>query len=184
VVSGDGYVLGIVSEADVLRKQERAFGRLVMGLPLRTRRERAQARARSASGLMTSPVITVRPDAPLGSAARLMNGRRIRRLPVVDDSGKLIGIVSRRDLLSVFLRPDEEIAAEVHAVLTGVLLEEPDGMTVTVRNGVVILSGTVARQELVPVAERLASEVAGVVAVTSRFTARSGSDPAQASSQH
>jgi CBS domain-containing protein len=60
---------------------------------------------------MTSPAITIHPDAPVGAAARLMNGHRIRRLPVVDPSGKLIGIVSRRDLLSVFLRPDEEIAA-------------------------------------------------------------------------
>jgi CBS domain-containing protein len=175
VVSRDGHVLGMVSEADVLRKQERAFRRLGTGLPLRTRRERAQAQARNAAGLMTAPAITIHPDAPLGSAARLMNGHRIRRLPVVDPSGKLVGIVSRRDLLSVFVRPDEEIAAEVHGVLTGVLLEEPDGVSATVRDGVVILSGTIARPELIPVAERLASEVDGVVAVTSRLTARTDS---------
>jgi len=176
VVSRDGQVLGMVSEADVLRKEERAFRRLGTGLPRRTRRERAQAQARNAAGLMTAPAITIHPDAPLGSAARLMNGHRIRRLPVVDPSGKLIGIVSRRDLLSVFLRPDEEIAAEVHGVLTGILLEEPDHVTVTARDGEVILAGTVDRAEMIAVAERLASGVDGVVAVTSHLTARTDSD--------
>jgi CBS domain-containing protein len=175
VVSRDGHVLGMVSEADVLRKQERAFRRLGTGLPRRTRRERAEAQARNAAGLMTAPAITIHPDAPLGSAARLMNGHRIRRLPVVDPSGKLVGIVSRRDLLSVFLRPDEEIAAEVDGLLTGILLEEPGGVTVTVRDGVVILSGTIASADLIPVAERLASQVDGVVAVTSRLAARADS---------
>jgi CBS domain-containing protein len=182
VVSRDDHVLGMVSEADVLRREERAFRRLGTGLPLRTRRERAQAQARNAGQLMTAPAITIHPDAPLGAAARLMNGHRIRRLPVVDPSGKLIGIVSRRDLLSVFLRPDEEIGAEVHGVLTGILLEEPDGVTVTVSDGVVHLAGIIASKELIAVAERLASEVDGVVAVTSRLTARDESDTASARS--
>jgi len=181
VVSRDGHVLGMVSEADVLRKQERAFRRLGTGLPLRTRRERAQAQARNAVQLMTAPAITIHPDAPLGSAARLMNGHRIRRLPVVDPSGKLVGIVSRRDLLSVFVRPDDQIAAEVHGVLSGVLLEDPGGVRVTVRDGVVTLAGTIAREELIAVAGRLASEVDGVVAVTSRLTAPRDSGAAPAS---
>jgi CBS domain-containing protein len=178
VVTNDGHVLGMVSEADVLRKQERAFRRLGTGLPRHSRRERAQAQARNAAGLMTSPAITIHPDAPLGAAARLMNGHRIRRLPVVDPAGKLIGIVSRRDLLSVFLRPDEQIAAEVHAVLTGILLQEPGAVTVTARDGVVILSGTIASKQLIPVAEKLASQVDGVVAVTSRLTTPTDLDTA------
>jgi len=179
VVTGEGRVLGIVSEADVLRKEERAFRRLGHGLPRKTRRERAQAEARCAAELMTSPVITIHPDAPVGAAARLMNGHRIRRLPVVGPSGKLIGIVSRRDLLSVFLRPDEEIAADVRGVLTGILLQEPDGAEVTARDGVVTLSGTASRADLIPVAERLASGVDGVVAVICKLTAqaRSGAAP-------
>jgi CBS domain-containing protein len=171
VVTKDGHVAGMVSEADILRKEERAFRRLGTGLPHKTRRERTQAEARCASELMTSPAITIHPDAPVGAAARLMNGHRIRRLPVVDPSGKLIGIVSRRDLLSVFLRPDEEIAAEVHGVLTGMLLAEPSGVEVTARDGVVILSGSLARPDLIPVAERLASGVDGVVAVICKLTA-------------
>lgn len=180
VVTKDGHVAGMVSEADILRKEERAFRRLGTGLPRRTRRERAQARARSAAELMTSPAITIHPDAPVGAAARLMNGHRIRRLPVVDPSGKLIGIISRRDLLSVFLRSDEEIAAEVREVLAAILLAGPDGVQVTVRDGVVILSGSLARPNLIPVAERLASGVDGVVAVIGKLTIRAGSAPAAA----
>jgi CBS-domain-containing membrane protein len=180
VVTDGGQVLGMVSEADVLRKQERAFSRLAAGLPRRTRRERAQAKARSAAQLMSSPAITIHPDAPVGAAARLMNGHRIRRLPVVDPSGKLIGIVSRRDLLSVFLRPDEEIADEVRAVLGGILLEQPGNAEVTVRDGVVNLSGSLARAELIPVAEHLAAGVDGVVAVVCKLTARDGAGAARA----
>jgi len=180
VLTKNGHVAGIVSEADVLRKQERNFGRLGTGLPRRTRRERAQADARTAAELMTTPAITIHPDAPAGAAARLMNGHRIRRLPVVDPSGKLIGIVSRRDMLSVLLRPDEEIAAEVHGMLTGILLAEPDGVTVKVRDGVVTLSGTLAREDLIPVAERLATGVDGVVTVACKLTGHSAAAGAPA----
>ncbi len=178
VLTEDGRVAGMVSEADILRKGERAFRRLGTGLPRKTRRQRAQARARCAAELMTAPAITIHPDAPVGAAARLMNGHRIRRLPVVDPSGKLIGMVSRRDLLSVFLRPDEEIAAEVYGLLTGILLAEPDGVQVTVRDGVVFLSGRLARPNLIPVAERLASGVDGVVEVICKLTIRSDSGAA------
>jgi CBS-domain-containing membrane protein len=181
VVTADGHVLGMVSEADVLRKEERLFRRLGTGLPRRNRRERAQAMARNAGELMTSPAITIHPEAKLGAAARLMNGHRIRRLPVVDPSGKLLGIVSRRDLLSVFLRPDEEVAAEVHGMLTETLLHEPDAVNVKARDGVVTLSGTVANPELIPVAERLASEADGVVGVICRLTAQTDSGVAPAS---
>jgi len=69
----------------------------------------------------TSPAITVHPDAALATAARLMNVHHLRRLPVVDPDGKLLGIVSRRDLLSVFLRPDADIAHQVREILAEVL---------------------------------------------------------------
>jgi CBS domain-containing protein len=182
VITKDRHIVGIVSEADVLRKEERSFRRLGTGLPRRTRRERRQAEARTAAELMTTPVITIHPEAPLGAAARLMNGHHIRRLPVVDPAGTLIGIVSRRDLLSVFLRPDAEIAAEIHGMLTGILLAEPDGVEVSVRDGVVKLSGTLVREDLIPAAERLASGVDGVVTVVCTLTGRTaGAGPAPAS---
>jgi CBS-domain-containing membrane protein len=169
VIIGKGQVIGMVSEADVLRKQEQNFRRFGTGLPRRTRRERDQARARTAGELMTAPAITIHAEAPLGAAARLMNGHNIRRLPVVDATGTLIGIVSRRDLLSVFLRSDEEIAAEVRDVIGTILLEDGDTSSVTVRHGVVTLSGTLARRDLIPVAVRLASDVDGVVSVLDRL---------------
>ena len=169
VVSEHGKVIGMVSEADVLRKQERNFGRFGTGLPRWTRRQRIQARARTVAELMSSPPITIHPDAPLGVAARLMNGHNIRRLPVTDQGGHLIGIVSRRDLLSVFLRPDEEIAAEVRHVLSTILLDEAEGVTVTARHGVITLSGTLADKEMIPVAVRLAAGADGVVDVRDRL---------------
>jgi CBS domain-containing protein len=111
-----------------------------------------------------------------------MNGHHIRRLPVVDPAGTLIGIVSRRDLLSVFLRPDAEIAAEIHGMLTGILLAEPDGVEVSVRDGIVKLSGALAREDLIPAAERLASGVDGVVTVICTLTGQTaGAGPAPAS---
>ncbi len=102
------HVTGVVSEADLLAARDRNAGagerwpRWLTG--------RRQHQAFVASQLMTSPAITIHTDATLAAAARLMNVHHLRRLPVVDPDGTLIGIVSRRDLLSVFLRPDAEIA--------------------------------------------------------------------------
>lgn len=169
VMTKEDHVAGMVSAADLLCEEERNFRRPGTGPVVGSSRERAQAEARLARELMTSLAITTRPHAPAGTA-RLMNGHWIRRLPVGDSLGKLIGIVSRRDLFSVIVRPDKEIAAEVHGVLTGVLFAEPHGAEVTVSDGMVTLSGTLPRPDLIPVAERLASEVDGVVAVTCKLT--------------
>jgi len=168
VVSGGGRVLGMVSEADVLRKSEMSFGRIGSGLRRRTHHERGQAEALSAAQLMSSPAVTIYPDAPLGAAARLMNGRRIRRLPVVNTAGELIGIVSRRDLLSVFLRPDAEISAEIADAVAG--LAGPGTVAVTVNDGEATLTGSLPKADLIVAAVHAASEVDGVVAVFSELT--------------
>jgi CBS domain-containing protein len=174
VVDGSGRLLGMVSEADALRKQERKFRPGTGLLPWRGGRERAKAEARTVAGLMTSPAITIRPDALLGEAARLMNARRVRRLPVVGASGQLIGIVSRRDLLRVFLRPDEEIAGEVREILATVLPGDAGQVTAAVRDGVVTLSGSVTARALVPAAVRLVSRAPGVVAVDDQLSEARG----------
>ncbi|MHB1433060.1 MAG: CBS domain-containing protein [Streptosporangiaceae bacterium] len=171
VLSGGGRVLGMVSEADVLRKEERSFGRLGAGLPRRTHHEKEQAAALTAGELMTSPAVTIHPDAPLGAAARLMNGHHIRRLPVVNPAGELIGVVSRQDLLGVFLRSDDEIAAEVADALTRLLTEGPVQVAVTVREGMVTMTGRVPQAEQIGTVVRMAADIDGVVAVTSRLTA-------------
>lgn len=168
VLDDGGRVIGVVSEADLLRKEEfRADdpdppGR--MGHLL----DAAKAEAATAEELMTVPAVTVHPDAGLSRAARLMARRGVKRLPVVDDDGVLIGIVSRSDLLKVFLRSDEDIAEEVRRRLSvSRLLVPPESVRVTVHEGVVTLSGRVQDTSLAPLAIRLARSVEGVVDVHS-----------------
>ena len=175
VVDDSRKVVGMVSEADVLRKQERR-GRSGAGL-LRSSRRDHRAEARTVGGLMTSPAVTIGPDAPLDAAARLMNEHHFRRLPVVSASGELAGVVSRRDLMKVFLRSDAEIGAEIRDVLAGVLLEGADGITVSVRDGVATLTGAVADKDMQAAAARLASDVPGVVAVASHLAGRDQAGP-------
>jgi CBS domain-containing protein len=171
VLDADGSVAGVVSEADLLRKQERherTGRRPSWQLHPATR---AKAGARTAAQLMTSPPVTIGPDAPLGAAARQMNRHHVKRLPVVDGDGKLVGIVSREDLLAVFLRPDAEIAAEATAVLTEVLLADPAAVSVSAHLGMVTLTGKLASQEQIDAAVRLVEDIDGVVAVTSKLHA-------------
>jgi CBS domain-containing protein len=169
VLDDQRHVLGMVSEADLLPKQESRFGRRGTGLPARTRREAAQAEARAAGQLMTTPPATIHPDAPLGAAARQLNGRHIRRMPVVDSSGRLLGIVSRRDLLRVFLRPDDDIAADVRAIIADILLEDTASITVSVHHGMITLAGSLSSPEVGQAAVRLAGDVDGAVGVIDRL---------------
>jgi predicted transcriptional regulator len=90
---------------------------------------------------MTTPAVTIHPDASIAAAARLMSTQHMKRLPVVDPDGKLLGLVSRRDLLNVFCIPDTEIARQVREVLTEALPEESDSIKVAVHGGIVTLTG-------------------------------------------
>jgi CBS domain-containing protein len=162
------HVAGVVSEGDLLAARDRnpADGRRWLGRPWRRQRHHGTM----AEDLMTSPAITIRPDATIAAAARLMNAHHVRFLPVVDSVGRLLGVVSRRDLLSVFLRPDPEIARQVGEILSG-LLPGPTGIEVSVRNGVVTLTGEpelAAEEDLVPIAVRLAWNADGVVDVVDK----------------
>ena len=123
---------------------------------------------------MTSPAITIRPDATIAAAARLMNAHHVRFLPVTDSVGRLVGIVSRRDLLSVFLRPDAEIARQVSEIFTDILPGGAADIQVNVRSGVVTLTGQIelaAEADLIPIAVRLAWDVEGVVDVVDKVGA-------------
>ena len=123
---------------------------------------------------MTAPAITIGPDATIAAAARLMTAHQVRSLPVADPAGALLGIVSRRDLLTVFLRPDAEIAAQVRQIVTGLLPGGAAGLQVGVRNGVVTLTGQIelaAEQDLIAIAVRLAWDVEGVVDVVDKVGA-------------
>ena len=129
----------------------------------------------TANALMTSPAITIGPDATIPAAARLMNTHHVRRLPVVDEDGKLVGIVSRRDLLSVFLRPDGDIVHDARQVLDELPLTSPKDVIVAVRHGVVTLTGTMRpeseddERDLLPLALRLIWDIDGVVDVVNRL---------------
>jgi CBS-domain-containing membrane protein len=115
---------------------------------------------------MTAPALTVHADATLARAARTMAQTRTKRLPVVDDQGVLKGIVSRSDLLKVFLRDDEDIAGEIRREVVAHLFPEQVGtIRVEVRDGVATLTGRIPDTALVPVATRLVRAVEGVVDV-------------------
>jgi CBS domain-containing protein len=168
VVTGGRRVAGVVSEADLLRTQRPSGKR--HGL-LSRRAGLGTSGHHTAGDLMTSPATTIHPDAPLGVAARRMTDHHLTLLPVVDADGELIGVVSRRDLLRVFLRPDEDIAAEISQVLTDVLLIDPASVKVSAHDGLVTLTGQVERDDLVAIAGRLAGDVDGVMAVVDNLTA-------------
>ncbi|MEV6211871.1 CBS domain-containing protein [Kitasatospora sp. NPDC051914] len=127
---------------------------------------RYRAEAETAETLMTSPVATARADWSLVETARVMHRRKLKRLPVVDEAGRLTGIVSRSDLLSHFLRKDDEIREEIERdVLLNALWLPANAARVTVDDGVVTLSGTVERKSLVPVIAAMCRSLDGLVAV-------------------
>ncbi|MGC1211594.1 MAG: CBS domain-containing protein [Micromonospora sp.] len=168
VVDNFRRVLGVVSEADLLHKIERSGHpderRVFEGRRRRTAREKADALA--AKDLMTAPAVTTQAEASLPSAARLMDKEAVKRLPVLDDLGRLVGIVTRSDLLRVHLRTDAEIREDVvQEVLRRVLAVRDGLVTVQVRGGEVTLDGRLDRRTAVELAGRLAAQVSGVVQV-------------------
>jgi CBS domain-containing protein len=170
VVDPDRNLVGIVSEADLILKQEYGRGNEHRGGERRHRRERAKAEADTAGRLMTTSVVTIEPDANLARAARLMHRHGVKRLPVVDPDGKLVGIVSRTDLLKIYLRPDAEIREEVEDVLCGAPgWVVPDTIQVLVEDGVVTLEGRAEQRSQIPMLVDIAGSVDGVVDAQSRL---------------
>ncbi|MFB7169941.1 CBS domain-containing protein [Streptomyces sp. NPDC056254] len=161
VLEGEGRVVGVVSEADLLPKEE--FRREEPRLPDQLE-EASKAGGVLAEDLMSSPAVTVHPDATIAEAARIMARKHVKRLPVVNGVGMLEGVVSRSDLLKVFLRPDEELEEEIRqAVLTGLV----PGVSVdfSVQDGVVTLQGPLQDRALIPLLARAIRAVEGVVDV-------------------
>ncbi|MEO3840608.1 MULTISPECIES: CBS domain-containing protein [unclassified Streptomyces] len=172
VLAGDGRVTGVVSEADLLPKEEFRDRDPTRFEQLRRLDDLARAGARTARELMSVPAVTVRADASLAEAARIMAVRHVKRLPVVDAEGKLAGVVSRADLLKVFLRSDEELAAAVRdEVLTHLFPGYPPPVEALVHEGVVSLTGQLSDRTRVPVLARLVRAVEGVVDVQMELAA-------------
>lgn len=166
VLDGEERVIGVVSEADLLPKEGFRDNDPDRYTQLHRLSDLVKAGAVTAQELMTAPAITVHPDATLAQAARIMARSRVKRLPVVDGRGVLKGVVSRSDLLKVFLRDDEDIAREVRRGVVDQLFPTPvEPIRVEVRDGVVTLTGRIRDTTLVPVAARLVRAVEGVVDV-------------------
>lgn len=168
IVDQQGMPIGIVSEADLVlkeRRQELESSEDFLHIQKR-RHERAKAEGTVASEVMTSPAITIAAGTPLSEAARLMQKKNVRRLVVVDHRGRIAGIVSRSNLLQVFLRTDHELRDEVVGTLIPALIpSSPERIEVEVRSNIVTLSGEVDRKSEAEILTRLTRELDGVVDV-------------------
>ncbi|GGR84178.1 hypothetical protein GCM10010269_24170 [Streptomyces humidus] len=179
VIDGNRRVIGVISGSDLVLRQAREPGstgvrarcrRLLGG---RARHAAAGSRGRTAGGVMSTPAVTVRADATVSEAARLMTERRVERLPVVDEDGSLVGIVTRGDLLRVFLRADDDIRRDVEQeVLVNTLWLAPHTVEAVVRDGVVTLTGQLERRSDVPVAVGMTRRLDGVVDVVDHLSYR------------
>ena len=172
VLAADGRVAGIVSEADLLPKEAAQEDPRARRLPWWRRwREQDQAAGVTAGDVMTAPPVTIGPGEWVVAAARLMDRRKIKRLAVTGPDGRLIGIISRADLIRVFLRPDAAIEQEiVDDIFTCFLGTDPARVRVTVTEGMVTLAGQVEKKSMIPFALRLSRSVDGVVDVVSELT--------------
>jgi len=172
VVDAFDRVIGVVSESDLLHKIEFSDGggerRLFEGR--RRRAARSKAAADVAADLMSAPAVTTMPDAPIAVAARRMDAEQVTRLPVVNELGRLTGIVTRSDLLRVFLRSDADIRQDVvNEVLRKVLAVDPGTMRVSVHDGVVTIEGRVDRRSAAAHAIRVSHAIPGVVDVVDKL---------------
>jgi CBS domain-containing protein len=174
VVDDEGKVIGVVSEADLLTKEALDGG--YAGMPgmingMLRRREQDKAAGTTAGDLMTHPAVTIAPEESAGQAARLMYVHKVKRLPVVEAEGHLVGIITRADVLAAYNRPDEGIRGEVtDEVLLNGFCVDPAGFTVTVRDGIVTLAGRPETAELGREIVAGIRHVQGVVAVRDRLS--------------
>ncbi|WP_238012307.1 CBS domain-containing protein [Dactylosporangium sp. AC04546] len=167
-------VVGVVSSADLTPKIEFAGDdeRFRLFESRQTRQARGKAHATAAGELMNAPAVTVMSTTSLAAAARIMDSAQLKRLPVVDALGRLIGMVTRRDLLKVFLRSDAEIRREILAeAVDGLVGVDAASLRVEVDDGVVTLLGEVESASVVPSLVRQVERVDGVVDVVSHLSA-------------
>ncbi|MEV0354315.1 CBS domain-containing protein [Nonomuraea sp. NPDC050680] len=177
VIDDGSRVIGIVSEADLLPKEEfkEQYSRESYPPPIRARLRRRlspggrrtmkKVGASTTAELMTAPAITIRPQHAIVYAMRLMDEHGVVCLPVVDDRGRLVGVVSRHDLVKVFLRRDEDIADEIQEELDHLAWVDTSQVEVAVKDGVVALDGRTGTRSDVSLIARRAAQVNGVVDV-------------------
>jgi len=169
VVDADRKVLGVVSEADIVVKEQatKPGSRILDWLLGGGHLEPERLAARTAEEAMSSPALTVGAGTEVFQAARLMTEKGFKRLPVVDDGGALIGIVTRSDLVRAFARSDDELASEIDEMVHLTLLIEDERLHVHVHDGEVHLSGTLERRSDAELLPRFVARVPGVVDIRS-----------------
>jgi CBS domain-containing protein len=186
VVDDDGRVLGVVSEGDLIVKEQgadaverRPLARIFGDSPT-TRAQLAKVLALTAGDAMTAPAITVAADASVAEAAAIMTRNRINRLPVVDGD-KLVGVVSRADVVRAFVRTDEELAKAIRDdVLYRTLWLEPGLFDVVVTDAKARIGGHVERRSEADMIERISAMVPGVIAVETDLTWKLDDRPIEA----
>ena len=180
VIDEANRVIGLVSEGDLLFKQtdpDLPTGKVRLAWRLG---ELSKATAVTADQLMTAPAIAIDPGAPVAEAARVMQDKQIKRLPVVGTDGRLLGILTRSDVLSVFERLDADIWDEIgKQVLDEEFGLDPDSFDFTVRSGIVTIGGLVERRETALDLLARLRHAEGVVSVRDRlsYLAEAVSDP-------
>ncbi len=172
VVDDAGRVVGVISEGDLLAKEQqpdaihhRPLARL-FGESAETRQLLAKAEARTAGDAMTSPALTIAASQPIDVAASIMIERQVNRLPVTD-AGKLVGIVTRADVVRTFARSDDDLAEAIRTdVLLRTLWLDPSRFSVSVTDGVATIEGEVERRSTAVILEHMAGMVPGVIGVS------------------
>jgi CBS domain-containing protein len=176
VVDADHRVVGVVSEADILAKEgdeQKPGGFLQWLVDPGDPWVAARFDAVTVGEAMSAPARTILPDRTVAEAATLMLDENINRLPVVDAEGKLVGLVSRGDLVRAFVRSDEEILSEIQEdVIRRVLWLNPEEVDVTVESGIVTIKGEVASEADADLLPKFVRRVPGVVEVSSTVTHR------------
>ena len=174
VVNEASGLVGVVSEGDILFKERPPSSRrrpLAWLLDPYEMEGQLKLEARTAEEAMTSPAKTIAPDRVVGAAAAMMVEAGVNRLPVVDADGRLVGIVTRADLVRAFIRPDEAIEREIKQDLLQTLWIDPGHLSIAVENGDVRLGGKVDTRDQAELVTRLVQSIPGVVSVDSQLTA-------------
>jgi CBS domain-containing protein len=175
VVDDTGRVVGVISEGDLLVKEQRRDAirhrplARIFGDSAETRQLLAKAEASTAGDAMTAPAITVETNTPVSVAAARMIERRINRLPVTEH-GRLVGIVTRADVIRAFVQTDDELADAVrNEVLLRSLWLDPGKFSVDVVNGVATIQGAVERRSTAAMVERMVAMLPGIVSVVAEI---------------
>ena len=174
VVGDEDELVGVISEADILYKErgpERRHGGSFAWLFFPDLLDTNKLDARTAGDAMSKPAVTIGPNRPVNEAAGVMLDEAVNRLPVVDDDGKLIGIVTRADLVRAFTRTDGEIEDEIRKELVSrTFWLEPTEVEIRVERGEVTIEGQVDTKADADLLPELIREVPGVVSVDAKLT--------------